>query len=79
MLVLLCLINAGPVFADSTFIRLSEHVRAVYHFSRNYPQEKVWLHFDNAGYFQGDTIWFKAYVRSTHLEQHAPLSRVLYV
>ena len=37
------------------------------------------MHFDNAGYFQGDTIWFKAYVRSTHPEQHAPLSRVLYV
>lgn len=71
--------NIYIVFADSTFTRLSEYVRGVYHFSRNYPQEKVWLHFDNAGYFQGDTIWFKAYVRSTHPEQHAPLSRVLYV
>ncbi|MBQ8593920.1 MAG: hypothetical protein IJ467_06470 [Bacteroidaceae bacterium] len=64
---------------ESTFVRLSEYVRGVYHFSRLYPQEKVWLHFDNTGYFQGDTIWFKAYVHSTHPERHEPLSRVLYV
>ncbi len=71
--------DTNPSPTDSSFIRLSELVRGVYHFSRIYPQEKVWLHFDNAGYFQGDTIWFKAYVRSTHPERHVPLSRVLYV
>lgn len=76
---ILCFVNIYVAFADSTFTRLSDYVRGVYHFSRNYPQEKVWLHFDNAGYFQGDTIWFKAYVRSTHPERHLPLSRVLYV
>lgn len=65
--------------SNTAFSRLSDFVRNVHHFSRIYPQEKVWLHFDNAGYFQGDTIWFKAYVRSTHPERHMPLSHVLYV
>lgn len=78
---LLFILNASICRAsvDSTFTRLSKQVQGVYHFNRIYPQEKVWLHFDNAGYFQGDTIWFKAYVRSTHPERHEPLSRVLYV
>ncbi|MBQ8361275.1 MAG: hypothetical protein IJX44_04915 [Bacteroidaceae bacterium] len=77
---ILCLIKYfGLHSSDTTFTRLSDYVRNVYHFSRIYPQEKVWLHFDNAGYFQGDTIWFKAYVRSTHMDRHEPLSCVLYV
>lgn len=48
-------------------------------YSQLYPQEKVWLHFDNSGYFQGDTIWFKAYIRSTHPRHPQAFSSVLYV
>ena len=32
------------------------------HFNRLCPQEKVYLHFDNTAYFQGETIWFSATV-----------------
>jgi hypothetical protein len=31
-------------------------------FAVDYPREKVYLHFDNNSYYQGDTIWYKAYV-----------------
>lgn len=31
-------------------------------FNRLYPQEKVFLHFDNTAYFSGETIWFSANV-----------------
>lgn len=48
-------------------------------YSQLYPQEKVWLHFDNTAYYQGDTIWFKAYVRSTNPQNPQPISKVLYV
>ncbi|MDO4801558.1 MAG: hypothetical protein Q4A15_05275, partial [Prevotellaceae bacterium] len=34
----------------------------VVQFSSLYPQEKVYLHFDNTGYFKGETIWYKAYL-----------------
>jgi hypothetical protein len=29
-------------------------------FSNNYPQEKVYLHFDNTAYYLDETMWFKA-------------------
>jgi hypothetical protein len=43
------------------------------------PQEKVYLHLDNTGYFKGETIWFKAYVVRTDTEKLGNLSSVLYV
>ena len=43
------------------------------------PQEKVYLHFDNTGYFKGEYIRFKAYVTRCDTEQRTDLSHVLYV
>ena len=37
-------------------------VKHVIAFNKLYPHEKVYLHFDNTGYFKGETIWYKAYV-----------------
>ncbi len=48
-------------------------------FNRLYPQEKVYLHFDNTGYFKGETIWFKAYVVRTDRMERTDISHVLYV
>lgn len=50
----------------------------VHQFNKIFPQEKVYLQFDNISYVVGDTIWFKAYVvdASTHRQ---PQSKVLYV
>ena len=42
--------------------RLAAYVRTAGAFNRLFPQEKVYLHFDNTGYFKGETIWYKAYV-----------------
>lgn len=42
------------------------------------PQEKVYLHFDNTGYFLTETIWFKAYVLDESNKLSA-ISNVLYV
>ncbi len=43
------------------------------------PQEKVYLHFDNTGYFNGETIYFKAYVVNSASDSLSRISRVLYV
>lgn len=48
-------------------------------FIANMPQEKVYLHFDNTGYFIGETIRFKAYVVRTDMGGLTDMSRVLYV
>ncbi len=44
-----------------------------------YPKEKVYLHFDNTTYFEGETIWFKAYVVQTANNALSQLSKTLYV
>jgi hypothetical protein len=48
-------------------------------FSQVYPQEKVYLHLDNTGYFMGETIWMNAYVIRTDEESRTDQSKVLYV
>lgn len=64
---------------DSTIRRLSDFVNNIQMFNHLYPQEKVYLHFDNTGYFLGETIWFKAYVTTAADLKPTPMSRVLYV
>ena len=48
-------------------------------FAANYPQEKVYLHLDNNSYYQGDTIWYKAYVVQDGTNLPTPISKPLYV
>ena len=48
--------------------------------SRALPQERVYLHFDNSGYYLGETMWFKAYCAGGNgASVAAPQSKVLYV
>ena len=48
------------------------------HFNALYPQEKVFLHFDNTAYFSGETMWFSANVVDATTGDTAH-SKVLYV
>ena len=63
---------------SSAFQSLLYHVQNTYQFSQICQQEKVYLHFDNTAYFQGDVIWFSAYVVNASSHTPAP-SKVLYV
>jgi len=65
--------------SDNTELGIIDYVRKVMSFNHTVPQEKVYMHFDNTGYFEGETIWFKAYVTRTDLNRPTNLSRVLYV
>ena len=47
-------------------------------FNGMFPQEKVYLEFDNTAYFQGEDIWYKAFVTHAGTLERAP-SGVLYV
>jgi hypothetical protein len=31
-------------------------------FSKEHPQEKVYIHYDKESYVAGETVWFKAYL-----------------
>jgi len=59
--------------------KLNTFVQNIDVFNRLYPQEKVYLHFDNTGYFLGETIWFKAYIVTAEQNEPSTLSRILYV
>ncbi|MCQ2073512.1 MAG: hypothetical protein MJY96_10380 [Bacteroidaceae bacterium] len=72
---LLFCIRTVLAYAD---IPLSRYAANAYRFDKEYPQEKVYLHFDNTSYLTGDTVWFKAYVVNAS-DLTASKSVVLYV
>lgn len=55
------------------------YLQRTMNFSMAIPQEKVYLHFDNTGYFQGETMWYKAYVVRADNGRATDISSVLYV
>lgn len=59
--------------------RVLSYIQNAMRYSVTTPQEKVYLHFDNTGYFENETIWFKAYVTRTDNRKATDLSKVLYV
>jgi hypothetical protein len=64
---------------DSCVAKLASFAKNINIFNHLNPQEKVYLHFDNTGYFTKDTIWFKAYVVTATDIKPTIHSRVLYV
>ena len=49
------------------------------HFAKTYPQERVYLHFDNTSYFKGEHIYYKAYVVDDASLKPSDMSKILYV
>lgn len=64
---------------DSIVHKLSGYIDAVENFGNALPQEKVYLHFDNTSYYQGDPIWFQCYVVTPESNCPSDLSKTLYV
>ncbi len=65
--------------SDSVINSLTYFRQALDRFSKYIPQEKVYLHFDNTSYYQGDPIWFRCYVVTSGLHRATELSKTLYV
>ena len=66
---------SSPVDYSSELIKFADNI---HRFNSLFPQEKVYLEFDNTAYFQGENIWFKAFVAHASTLERAP-SGVLYV
>ena len=77
-LLLFCLKASGQE-PDIVLNKLTQFIRATDQFSQYIPHEKVYLHFDNTSYYQGDNIWFTCYVVTSKLHQATELSKTLYV
>lgn len=83
VIIIACILTSTNAYAqdvDSASIsrELMRFSGNIYQFNQLFPQEKVYLEFDNTAYFQGETIWFKAFVTHATTLQRAP-SKVLYV
>jgi hypothetical protein len=59
--------------------KMSRFVQNINTFNQLIPREKVYVHFDNTGYYLGETIWFKAYVVRSLSFLATDQSGVLYV
>ena len=73
--------EAGKISVGSSSDYASELIRFaenIHEFNSLFPQEKVYLEFDNTAYFQGENIWFKAFVTHASTLERSP-SGVLYV
>lgn len=78
MLLIAPCIHAQSMSKQEQLRTLLAYAVRVNHFNALYPQEKVYLHFDNTAYFSGETIWFSANVVDATTGDTAR-SKVLYV
>ncbi|MCM1312145.1 MAG: hypothetical protein NC252_04480 [Roseburia sp.] len=88
MLILICLVifttaayseNDSITSKNRDAASIIEYIRHAMMFNAQTPQEKVYLHFDNTGYFKGERIWYKAYVVRADNGNATDISKVLYV
>lgn len=78
-LIISFLCSVGSLSQTKPEFKLNLFVTNVEQFAKSFPQEKVYLHLDNTGYFMGERIWFKAYVVRDDKQRLSDMSRVLYV
>ena len=50
--------SKAQMSSDSLVQKIAGYIDAIQNFGDVLPQEKVYLHFDNTSYYQGDPIWF---------------------
>ena len=79
LLLFLHSLTAPAQQTDGELKQIMNYMRRAMLFNERLPQEKVYMHFDNTGYFMGERIWFKAYVVRADNSRPTDMSRVLYV
>lgn len=69
------LVATGAVHAQGSLELMANRLRD---FGARVPQEQVFLHLDNTGYYLGDTLYYKAYVSRGDNGRPTNLSGILY-
>ena len=75
----MCVLVTSLYAQGTDATKIMSYIQKAMNFNKVIPQEKVYLHFDNMGYFENETMWFKAYVTKTNNGSPTNLSKVLYV
>ena len=79
---LICILHAPIVLmgqTDASVAALFERFKAAAAFDHEFPREKVFLHLDNNAYYEGDSLFYKAYVVRASSLKPTDISGVLYV
>lgn len=79
LVTLIVLCSTLCIAADNTLETFRPILTRAAAWAKAMPQEKVYLHLDNTGYFKGETVWMKAYLTRTDTQRRGNLSSVLYV
>ena len=75
----LAVLMAVPGHSQTSSVdSLMKYAGNIHQFNSIFPQEKVFIQFDNTSYYTGETIWFKAFVVNASTLERAQ-SKVLYV
>jgi len=77
--IFIILLTVLSIKAEDTPTTLQEWADRFETFGANVPQEEIFIHMDNSNYFLGDTIFFKAYVRTSNNNRPSNISGLLYV
>lgn len=64
---------------DASVGALFDRFKAAAAFDHEFPREKVFLHLDNNAYYEGDSLFYKAYVVRASSLKPTDISGVLYV
>ena len=76
LLLFFTLLQAKGADGDSLLLSRQQNFER---FAQAFPQERVYVHFDNTSYYKGENIWYKAYVVRDDNMHRTNLSRILYV
>lgn len=74
--ILIFILSINPFVFSRSLDKLVFHSAVVHNL---FPQERVYLHFDNSSYYLGEELWFSCYVFSGVEERPTTLNKVLYV
>lgn len=77
-LIMAAILACLGIQAQNASQELMRYAGNIHQFNRLFPQEKVYVQFDNTSYYTGETIWFKAFVVEASTLHRTP-SGVLYV
>lgn len=79
---LICILHAPILLmgqTDASVLALFERFKSAAAFDHEFPREKVFLHLDNNAYYEGDSLFYKAYVVRASSLKPTDISGVLYV
>ena len=61
ILFLLALATSLQAQQSEEAIRVLSYIQKAMNFNKVVPQKKVYLYFDNMGYFENETMWFRVW------------------